>query len=148
MYGFRLIPVPLSITMYAGEDPNATASFPIEIQYCYNGPYNTTRALLDDWEAGVFEVCEMGLDDYRWTNTRYVEQGLVEERDSPSLDMKYGAPYNPQGKRYAIEGSAFGWTASWMGWEFHFGVEEVHGLTLHNIKFNGERIAYELSFQE
>lgn len=112
------------------------------------GPYNSSAALLADWENGVIQTCEMGLDDYRWTNTRYVQQGIAEERETESLKYKYGAPYYPSGKRYALDGSAFGWVASWMGWEFHFGVEEVHGLTLHDIKFLGERIAYELSFQE
>lgn len=45
VFHVQLIPVPLSITMYAGEDPEKTAEWPIAIQYCYNGVCSRDQGL-------------------------------------------------------------------------------------------------------
>ncbi|KAG7350658.1 copper amine oxidase [Nitzschia inconspicua] len=41
-----------------------------------------------------------------------------------------------------------GHQVSWMGWTFHVSSDQMHGLVIRNLKFKGERLAYELSFQE
>ncbi|KAG4435648.1 hypothetical protein IFR05_008870 [Cadophora sp. M221] len=37
---------------------------------------------------------------------------------------------------------------SWMGFEFNFAFSQVNGISLYNIRLDGERIVYELSLQE
>jgi hypothetical protein len=41
-----------------------------------------------------------------------------------------------------------GHKVSWMGWTFHVANDQMHGMVIRNLKFKGERLAYELSFQE
>jgi Copper amine oxidase, enzyme domain len=41
-----------------------------------------------------------------------------------------------------------GHKVSWMGWTFHVASDPMHGMVIRNLKFKGERLAYELSFQE
>ncbi len=50
----------------------------------------------------------------------------------------------PDGPRYAVRGHQ----VSWQGWEFAFSLKSVTGLQLHDLKFKGERVAYEISLSE
>jgi hypothetical protein len=45
-------------------------------------------------------------------------------------------------------GDGTGHKVSWMGWSFHVSSDQMSGLVLRNLSFKGERLAYELSFQE
>jgi primary-amine oxidase len=45
-------------------------------------------------------------------------------------------------------GDGTGHMVSWMGWTFHASVDPMHGLVIRDLTFKGERIIYELSFQE
>ncbi len=52
--------------------------------------------------------------------------------------------FMPDGRRYTLNGHHVGW----QGWEFDFSVRSVQGLALHNVKFKGERLVYELVLSE
>eukprot|EP00539_Tryblionella_compressa_P016531 CAMPEP_0178846072 /NCGR_PEP_ID=MMETSP0746-20121128/17815_1 /TAXON_ID=913974 /ORGANISM="Nitzschia punctata, Strain CCMP561" /LENGTH=869 /DNA_ID=CAMNT_0020510389 /DNA_START=58 /DNA_END=2667 /DNA_ORIENTATION=+ len=41
-----------------------------------------------------------------------------------------------------------GHKVSWLGWSFHVASDYMHGLVIRDLSFKGERLAYELSFQE
>lgn len=45
-------------------------------------------------------------------------------------------------------GNGTGHRVSWLGWSFHVSSDQMHGMVLRNLSFKGERLAYELSFQE
>mmetsp|Transcript_34230 Transcript_34230/g.80641 ORF Transcript_34230/g.80641 Transcript_34230/m.80641 type:complete len:863 (+) Transcript_34230:103-2691(+) len=45
-------------------------------------------------------------------------------------------------------GDGTGHRVSWLGWSFHVSSDQMHGMVLRNLSFKGERLAYELSFQE
>jgi Cu2+-containing amine oxidase len=47
-----------------------------------------------------------------------------------------------------VGGDGTGHKVSWMGWSFHVSSDQMHGMAIHNLSFKGERLAYELSFQE
>ena len=52
--------------------------------------------------------------------------------------------YEPEGKRYTISGRH----VNYMSWSFDFRMDSNFGMQIYDIKFNGERIIYELSLQE
>ncbi len=52
--------------------------------------------------------------------------------------------YMPDGKRFSVNRHQ----VSWQGWRFDFNVRSDIGLQLHDVRFKGERIAYELSLSE
>jgi Cu2+-containing amine oxidase len=46
----------------------------------------------------------------------------------------------PEGQRFAVSGR----TVSWMGWDFHADINAIQGMHISNLRFQGERLAYEL----
>ncbi|XP_028404456.1 amiloride-sensitive amine oxidase [copper-containing]-like isoform X1 [Dendronephthya gigantea] len=62
----------------------------------------------------------------------------------PSLPLREPEQFEPDGKRYTAENNHI----EYMGWSFDFRVRTTSGLQLFDIRFNGERIVYELSLQE
>eukprot|EP00965_Chrysotila_dentata_P093630 3094243-Pleurochrysis_carterae.AAC.3 len=46
----------------------------------------------------------------------------------------------PAGPRFAVQGRS----VSWMGWDFHVDLNGLTGLHVMNLRFQGERIAYEM----
>eukprot|EP00198_Chlamydomonas_reinhardtii_P004412 XP_001693748.1 copper amine oxidase, amiloride-sensitive [Chlamydomonas reinhardtii] len=52
--------------------------------------------------------------------------------------------YEPAGKRYTVNGKHI----SWMGWDLNMGMRSTAGMRLWDVRFNGTRVAYEISLQE
>jgi len=52
--------------------------------------------------------------------------------------------YEPEGKRYSIQGRQL----SYMGWRFDLRMSPTHGPQMFDIRFNGDRIAYEISLED
>lgn len=46
------------------------------------------------------------------------------------------------------KGDGTGHMVSWLDWTFHVSVDGRHGMVVRDLKFKGERVAYELSIQE
>ena len=62
----------------------------------------------------------------------------------PAKPMRGPQQYDPDGKRYTVNGRH----VSYMSWSFDFRMDSNSGMQVYDIKFNGERIIYELSLQE
>ena len=62
----------------------------------------------------------------------------------PSLPLRETEQFEPDGKRFTAENNHI----EYMGWSFDFRVRTTSGAQLFDIRFNGERIVYELSLQE
>ena len=62
----------------------------------------------------------------------------------PEVDARPPLQFEPDGKRYSINGRHI----SYMGWQFHLRMSHAFGPQLFDIRYNGERIVYELSLQE
>lgn len=62
----------------------------------------------------------------------------------PSVPLKAPRQFDPDGRRYSITGNEI----HYIDWKLNYYVSTSGGLHLLNIRFNGERIAYELSMQE
>ena len=65
-------------------------------------------------------------------------------KEFPEEPARRPLEFEPDGKRYSINGRHI----SYMGWQFHVRLSPISGPQLFDIKYNGERIVYELSIQE
>ncbi|KAG2436617.1 hypothetical protein HYH02_011552 [Chlamydomonas schloesseri] len=52
--------------------------------------------------------------------------------------------FEPAGKRYTVIGKH----VNWMGWDLNLGMRSTAGMRLWDVRFNGTRVAYEISLQE
>ena len=62
----------------------------------------------------------------------------------PPQPLREPEQFEPDGKRYTAEDNHI----EYMGWSFDFRLRTTSGLQLFDIRFNGDRIVYELSLQE
>ncbi|KAL9971319.1 hypothetical protein ACROYT_G023830 [Oculina patagonica] len=62
----------------------------------------------------------------------------------PSEPMRGPEQYEPDGTRYTVKGRH----VSYMSWSFDFRMDSNSGMQIYDIRFNGDRIVYELSLQE
>jgi primary-amine oxidase len=106
----------------------------------YNGVlYNSTEAFRDSWESGTLKKSQTNPDG-SWTNAEPIVEGIEgREFAAPILVQPYGPRVEVDEKEKYVK---------WMGWEFYISFSQVTALGLHDIKFKGERIIYELGMQE
>nr|XP_014348122.1 PREDICTED: amiloride-sensitive amine oxidase [copper-containing] [Latimeria chalumnae] len=107
----------------------------------YNGQYfDSVDELVEKYNKGL--VKKIKLSDYTKDDlfSTYIPRGEFKTQTNihgPKL-------FEPQGKRYRVDGNYVQYT----GWSFAFRVRSSAGIQLFDIKFNDERIAYEIALQE
>jgi len=75
--------------------------------------------------------------DFVSPNTKKNKETSKNEQRSRNLQTVRGGGGNGTGHR-----------VSWLGWSMHISSDIMHGLVIRNLSFKGERLAYEMSFQE
>ncbi|XP_069807772.1 amine oxidase [copper-containing] 3-like [Dendropsophus ebraccatus] len=103
----------------------------------YNGAYFSNMADLEkQFSAGKVDVIKI--------------PKVKPENDigsmKPKISPQPGAPlqFNPEGNRYTVHKNQ----VTFQSWSFTYGIHVNSGLRLFDIRFNNERIAYEISTQE
>ncbi|GMH38438.1 hypothetical protein BSKO_06322 [Bryopsis sp. KO-2023] len=130
-----------------GFDQDAFGSF--DFEYCHQGPFLSAEALLEAYQSGNITKCvapewKDAEYDEKWSRTDVINKiRKGTGRSSPRT-------FEPDGPRFKIRGKrpGAGHHFSYLGWQGHFGMRYDTGITFHDIRFRGERIAYELSLQE
>ncbi|KAI8777811.1 amine oxidase [copper-containing] [Biomphalaria glabrata] len=79
-------------------------------------------------------------------NTRDAFSSLNQRQDKPLPKEPLRPPtlVEPDGKRYTVKDRK----VDYLGWSFHYRMSVLTGPSLWDIRYNGERIAYELSLAE
>ncbi|XP_041100553.1 amiloride-sensitive amine oxidase [copper-containing]-like [Polyodon spathula] len=107
----------------------------------YNDQYfDSVEELVEKYEKG--EVTKMTLPDHDDDDlySTYIPRG----ESSTRANVQGPKLVQPQGPRYRVEGNF----VEYAGWSFAFRVRSSAGLQLFDLRFNGERVAYEISLQE
>jgi len=139
--GKDMVVLPLSFTIDAinGDPSQWTAS---DFYYNAQGPF-THDELLAKYKDGTLTKVTMPAN---WADT--VQDQVFPIRGSrtprPYSDIPGPQSYMPKGNRFSVNGR----TVKWMDWEFHAGYNFRAGSNFHDIKFKGDRIAYEVSMSE
>lgn len=106
----------------------------------YNGIfYETTDEFRTAYWSGKVERLK-GNWDGPWAHTD--QQGPVALLDTLSPPVAL----TPQGPRYLVD--VHSKYVEWMNWSFYFGFNFDTGMTLYDIRYNGQRVLYELGLQE
>jgi primary-amine oxidase len=115
-------------------------------QWVYNNiAYNSSDEFREAWESNDFvKLPKIDTSELNSTET-FVYIGQVgQARD---LDDKITPiQVEPQGRRWKYNEKERYF--SWMDWEFYVAWSRDNGLALYDLKFKGERIAFEIGLQE
>ena len=132
---------PLDIQFYinhTGSDPTKWSV----LQVIYNNQsFDSVDDLITSYEAGtlnkIFIPAPKG-DEALFST--YQRRG----KPQPTQPMRGPEQYEPDGKRYTVSGRH----VEYMAWSFDFRVDSNFGMQIFDIRFNEDRIVYELSLQE
>ncbi|XP_068002233.1 diamine oxidase [copper-containing] [Melanerpes formicivorus] len=138
--GFFLHPVGLEVLVdHRDPDPRRWAVQ----QLWYNGRYfSSPHQLAETYERGTLEVARLPLPPARQLFSSYEPRGRF-ATGTPSK-VQGARVCEPQGRRYRLRGNLL----EYGGWSLAFRLRSSAGLQLFDLRFNGERVAYEVSVQE
>ncbi|XP_013909137.1 PREDICTED: amiloride-sensitive amine oxidase [copper-containing] [Thamnophis sirtalis] len=138
--GFFLHPVGLEVLINHGElDP---ARWSIETVW-YNGQYfGTPQELAQQYAQGKVPIVQLVSHPDQTLFSSFVPRG--EFNTGPPTNVHGAKVCEPQGHRYSVHGNL----VEYSGWSLAFRLRTSTGLQLFDVRFNGERIAYEVSVQE
>jgi len=139
-----LLPVPISFHIIEDPDVDPSQWETTNFEYCHQGPYESASALLEAIENDQIQKCTIPTANIEWTSTDPVQPSR------PNADIKEPISFHSSGKRYVIDESkdGTGHKVSWLGWNMHISSDQMTGMVIRNLSFKGERLAYELNFQE
>lgn len=100
----------------------------------YNGQYfDSVEALIKQYDAGtVTKIVYKPVQNYASLKPKSKPTGLSPQQ------------FYAQGKRFSVKNNH----VMYLEWSFAFGLSSLTGMRVFDIRFKGERIAYELSVQE
>ena len=105
-----------------------------------NQTFASVDELMEKYNNGTIDKIKIAAPTEQPLFSSYGRRGDPQ----PAKPMRGPELYEPDGKRYTVNGRH----VSYMSWTFDFRMDSNSGMQLYDIKFNGERIVYELSLQE
>ncbi|KAF1416827.1 Amiloride-sensitive amine oxidase [copper-containing], partial [Spheniscus humboldti] len=138
--GFFLHPVGLEV-LVDHRDPNPQR-WAVQ-QLWYNGHYfSSPQELAERYEQGTLAVARLAEPPSQQLFSSYEPRGRFATGTPTEV---HGAKVcEPQGRRYRLRGNQL----EYGGWSLAFRLRSSAGLQLFDLRFNGERVAYEVSVQE
>lgn len=107
----------------------------------YNSKYfDSVEELVKQYESGDVEKVRLPDHDENDLYSTYIPRG----HSNTPTNIHGPKLVEPQGPRYRVEGNF----VEYAGWSFAYRVRSSAGLQVFDLRFNGERIAYEISLQE
>ncbi|XP_062474168.1 amiloride-sensitive amine oxidase [copper-containing] [Pezoporus occidentalis] len=138
--GFFLHPVGLEVLVdHRDPDPRRWAVQ----RLWYNGHYfSSPQELAERYERGTLAMARLPEPPSQQLFSSYEPRGRFTTGTPTAV---HGAKVcEPQGRRYRVRGNQL----EYSGWSLAFRLRSSAGLQLFNLRFNGERVAYEVSVQE
>ncbi|NXJ58079.1 AOC1 oxidase, partial [Spizaetus tyrannus] len=138
--GFFLHPVGLEVLVdHRDPDPRRWAVQ----RLWYNGQYfSSPQELAERYERGTLAVARLAEPPFQQLFSSYEPRGRFATGTPTEV---HGAKVcEPQGRRYRLRGNRL----EYGGWSLAFRLRSSAGLQLFDLRFNGERLAYEVSVQE
>ncbi|NXW25815.1 AOC1 oxidase, partial [Circaetus pectoralis] len=138
--GFFLHPVGLEVLVdHRDPDPRRWAVQ----RLWYNGQYfSSPQELAERYERGTLAVARLAKPPFQQLFSSYEPRGRFATGTPTEV---HGAKVcEPQGRRYRLRGNRL----EYGGWSLAFRLRSSAGLQLFDLRFNGERLAYEVSVQE
>lgn len=107
----------------------------------YNSMYfDSVEELVEKYESGEVEKMKLPEHDDNDLYSTYIPRG----RSNTPTDIHGPKLVEPQGHRYHVDRNFI----EYAGWSFAYRVRSSAGLQIFDLRYNDERIAYEISLQE
>ncbi|XP_013418264.1 amiloride-sensitive amine oxidase [copper-containing]-like [Lingula anatina] len=139
--GYYIWPLPLQIVV--NTNGNNPAAYSVTRLYFEHQSYSNVDEILDAYNSGQLKVTKLPPPP---TGPTY---GSPEKRR-----LHYGGDYRrrkripkqfePDGKRYTVDGRR----VKYLDWEFNVRFRALTGIQIMDVRFRGERIAYEIGIGE
>lgn len=115
----------------------------IEVEQIWHGDrsYASFSQLKSEYDRGAIRTAKI---PFPKVDRDYFSTMNLRGTRVPEQSTRNPVQIEPDGKRYSIDGRH----VSYMGWDLDFRMSISSGPQLFDIKYRGERIAYELSLQE
>ncbi|KAK2567772.1 Amiloride-sensitive amine oxidase [copper-containing] [Acropora cervicornis] len=140
--GSYLNPVDFQLHIdFAGPDES---KWRLESVYYSGGTYETIDLLMDQYNLGSSRSFIAAPKLQYDGNTPLFSSFARRGNPQPHKPMRPPRMFEPDGQRFSISGRR----VKYMSWSFDFRMDSVSGPQLFDIRFNNERIIYELSLQE
>lgn len=102
--------------------------------------FDSVEELVEKYESGDVEKIKLPEHDDNDLYSSYIPRG----HSNTATNIHGPKLVEPQGKRYHVDRNF----VEYAGWSFAYRVRSSAGLQVFDLRFNGERIAYEISLQE
>ena len=135
-----LYSLPLFMVFAATEDGNYAYE---AVKFYYNAmAFDTREELIAAYSSNSsirYEAPDVTPNINGYDSPRYIERGGKADhtRHPPT-------PILPDGQRFSVSGRY----VKWLDWSFNIHYRTVSGIQMFDVRFNDERIAYELSMQD
>jgi len=146
LYGMgiaTLTMVPVSFTLHQpGID--TTVWYASDFYYLGQGPFDSGAELQEAYNKGKLRTITFpkGYRDTKSNLYRLQQNASLPSRFNDNIEPPRS--YAPSGSRFVIKGSK----VMWMGWEFEYASSSLMGPRIYDVRFKGQRIAYEISLQD
>ena len=121
-----------------------SAWYASDFYYLNQGPFASSQELAEAYANGTLRKIKLP-NNYR---SKYAQEFPLGRNSSlplrDSSDIPPPRTYEPKGPRYTIRDNVI----FWMDWQCEFSVDPIKGPAMFNVRFKGNRIAYEISLQD
>uniref|UniRef100_S4RHK1 Amine oxidase n=1 Tax=Petromyzon marinus TaxID=7757 RepID=S4RHK1_PETMA len=133
--GFYLHPVGFHVLV--NHESSNTAKWAVEKVYYHGQYFISIEELITKYDKG--SITKIKLSDSSRESSGYNRRGAFRADTSQTGPRQY----EPEGHRYRVDGNF----VQYMPWTFAFRISYM-GLQIFDIKYNGERIVYEMGLQD
>ncbi|KAJ3094447.1 hypothetical protein HDU97_008044 [Phlyctochytrium planicorne] len=136
--GLYIRPVGLQ-TLFDHSGPDAT-EWKILMHVYENQVFNSTAAFINTYKSGTLKISNKYKEEDEWSNMKSSGPSRpFEDKEGPRSTEFSGKRYVVDRKENYVE---------WMGWSFYLRFTRDTGIALFDVRFKGERIAYEIALTE
>ncbi|XP_052790634.1 membrane primary amine oxidase-like [Mya arenaria] len=135
--------VPVSCVLH---HPGADSStwFASDFYYLGQGPFASGIELQAAYDRGELRKIRFPEGYRAATGNKFTLKLNDSLPPRPLADIPPPRSYETEGPRFVIKGHRI----SWLGWEFEYSSSRLMGPRIFDVKFQGTRIAYEISLQD
>lgn len=134
---------PVGFELYLNTKGSDVKLWKIEKVFYFNISFNSVEDLMDAYSNGSLHKVFLPSPSYSRKSPLF-SSFLRRGKSQPPKPLRPPRIVEPDGKRYTVRGRH----VEYMKWSFDFRSRSTSGLQLFDIRFDGERIVYELSLQE
>lgn len=131
---------PLNFDVYINHKGSDPSKWKVEQVVYNNQSFTSADELLKAYNDKTLKISKIPAPSKENLFSSYQRRGDPQ----PPKPSRGPEMYEPDGKRYAVDKER----VEYMGWEFEFRVDSINGIEIYDIRFQKDRLIYELSLQE